>query len=371
MTILSGARVVTPTEVISSGWVEIADGRIVDVGAGRAPSAGLDLGGGWLLPGLIDLHMHGGGGYDVTRSADDMLAAVRFHRTHGTTSTLVSLMAARVDALCEQLSWAVALYRRGEIAGVHLEGPFLAAARCGAQNRDHLLDPDPLVLAKLLDAGLGCIRTVTIAPELPGALDLIADIRAAGAIAAVGHSDATYEQASAAFDAGAALATHLFNAMGPINQRAPGVAVAALDAGVPVELINDGVHVHAALVRLVARAAPGQLALVTDAISATGVGDGHYTLGDQLVEVRGGRARLDGSDHLAGSTLTMDEAVRRSVAVNGLTIQAASSAASAVPAQLLGIADRRGSIAPGLDADLVLLDDDLHLQGVMIRGNWQ
>jgi N-acetylglucosamine-6-phosphate deacetylase len=369
MTVLYGARVVAPAGVLDDGWVEVVDGRIVGVGTGAAGGAD-DLGGGWLLPGFVDLHTHGGGGHDVTASPEAMAGAARFHLSHGTTGMLVSLMAAPVDRLCEQLSWVAALVRDGVVLGAHLEGPFLAAGRCGAQNPAHLLDPDPLVLAKLLDAADGNLRQMTIAPELPGALGLIADLVCADVIPAIGHTGATYEQASAGFAAGARLATHLFNGMSPVSHREPGAAVAALDAGVVVELINDGVHVHDAIARLVGRAQDGRVALITDAVSAAGAGDGRYTLGDREIVVSNGAPRLVDSSRLAGSTLTMDEAVRRFVVEVGLPIEAAADAAATTPARLLGVDGRCGSIAAGLDADLVHLDADFRLQRVMSRGTW-
>ncbi|SDI76043.1 N-acetylglucosamine 6-phosphate deacetylase [Frankineae bacterium MT45] len=373
MSVLTGARVVTPGGVITDGRVEILDGRIISVGetANFTDTPGeLDLAGGWLLPGFIDLHMHGGGGYDVTRSADDMAAAVAFHRGHGTTRTLVSLMAQPIDAMCSQLAWVSDLTARGVVAGAHLEGPFLSAIRCGAQRPENLLSPDPLVLHKLLEAGQGAVRTITIAPELPAALDLIRDMVAAGVVAAVGHTDASYEQTAAAFAAGANLATHLFNAMGSFSQRAPGPAIAALDAGAFVEMINDGVHVHESLTRLVERTAPDRLAFITDAISATGVGDGEYSLGDQTVRVQDGEARLSNGHSLAGSTHTMDAAVRRAVLEIGMPIEAASLAASGTPARVLGLEQTCGAIAAGLTADLVHLDADLRVQRVMVGGSW-
>jgi N-acetylglucosamine-6-phosphate deacetylase len=370
MTVLSGARVVTPDALLDPGWVEVAGARIVGVGRG-ARTDGMDLGGAWLVPGFVDLHMHGGGGADVTKGADDMASAVAFHRGRGTTSTLVSLMAQPVELMCEQLGWAAELHRAGEIAGVHLEGPFLAAARCGAQRPDSLLAPDLLVLRKLLEAGQGSVRTVTVAPELPGALELIGELVSVGVIAAIGHTDATYEQATAGFGAGARLATHLFNAMGSMSQRAPGPSIAALDAGAFVELINDGVHVHDALTRLAARTAPHSLVFITDAISATGVGDGTYSLGEQVVQVHDGRATLGDTRKLAGSTLTMDVAVRRGVRALGLSLESVSRAASGNPARVLGIADRVGALSAGLDADLVVLDDALVPQRVMRGGVWQ
>ena len=370
MTVYAGARVVTPGGVLDHAWVSVEDGRIAVVGEGAPPMPAHDLGGGWLLPGFIDVHVHGGGGFDVTKSPADMRAAVEFHQRHGTTRTLVSLMAAPVDALCEQLGWVAELVEDGLVLGAHLEGPFLSAARCGAQNHAHLLDCDPLVLSKLLDAAQGCLRQMTIAAELPGALDLVRELVAADVIAAIGHTDATYEQASAAFDAGARLATHLFNAMGPVSHRAPGAAVAALDSDAILELINDGVHVHEALVRVVANAAPDRVVLITDAVSAAGAGDGCYTLGDRDVVVQDGEARLSGSTSLAGSTLTMDDAVRRLVRDVGLPITVAAAAAATTPARLLGIDSVCGAIAGGLDADLVHLDDDLVLTSVMARGTW-
>jgi N-acetylglucosamine-6-phosphate deacetylase len=373
MTILAGARVVTPRRILNPGWVEVEHGRITYADEGfpaEGSSDVVDLSGHWLLPGFIDLHMHGGGGADVTQGADDMAAAVAFHRSHGTTTTLVSLMAQPVEAMCAQLEWAAELTRAGEIAGVHLEGPFLSAARCGAQRPESLLMPDGPVLRKLLDAGQGCVRTMTIAPELPGALDLIADLVASNVVAAVGHTDATYAEATAGFAAGATLATHLFNAMRAFRHREPGGSIAALDAGVHVEMVNDGVHVHDSLIRLVGRSAPRALAFITDAISATGVGDGEYTLGEQSVVVRDGAARLASSESLAGSTLTMDEAVRRAVLPVGLPIEVASGAASGNPARVLGLGDITGAIAAGQEADLVVLTDDLTVARVMRRGQW-
>lgn len=371
--LLANARVVTPRRTLSPGYVELERGRITYVGDGPAPTAGadvVDLGGAWLLPGYIDVHMHGGGGADVTKDPESMLAAVEFHRRRGTTQTLVSLMAQPVDAMCRQLGWAAELTELGEIAGAHLEGPFLAAARCGAQRPENLLTPDVATLRKLLDAAGGCVRTVTVAPELAGAVELIGVLVAEDIIAAVGHTDASYEQAAAGFAAGATLATHLFNGMRPFTQRAPGPAVAALDTAAYLEMINDGVHVHDAVTRVVARSHPREFVLITDAISATGVGDGEYTLGDQAVVVQDGAARLAGGHTLAGSTLTMDEALRRAVVNLGLPIEAASAAASMNPARVLGIDDRTGAIAAGLDADLVVLDDDLYVQRVMRGGSW-
>ncbi|MEP7179247.1 MAG: N-acetylglucosamine-6-phosphate deacetylase, partial [Pseudonocardiales bacterium] len=348
MTVLINARVVTPGGVADDGWVSLADGHIAAVGTGAAPAGvHVDLAGAWLLPGFIDLHMHGGGGHNATASPDDLAGAVAYHRSRGTTRTLVSLVTAPLDELTRQLGWIADLVdagpsAAGHVIGAHLEGPFLSPARCGAQNSKHLLAPDPAAFAALVAAARGTLRSVTIAPELPGALDLIADVRAAGAVAAIGHTDAGYAQTQAAIHAGATLATHLFNAMPPMNHRAPGAVGAALAAAIACEVINDGVHVHPAVTTLVAQV-PGRLVLITDAIDAAGAGDGDYLLGAQRVQVRDGQARLTTTGALAGSTLTMDDAVCRAVLDGGLTVAAASAASAGNAARVLGIGDVCGS----------------------------
>ncbi|MBN1173985.1 MAG: N-acetylglucosamine-6-phosphate deacetylase [Micromonosporaceae bacterium] len=376
MTILTGARVVTPTGVLAEGAITVRGATIVDVrDAGLGGHETEALNGGWLLPGFIDLHVHGGGGHDSAASPGDMAAAVAYHRTHGTTRTLVSLVTASVADLAGQLRWVADLARRGpdptgHVIGAHLEGPFLCRDRCGAQHPHHIIAPDPAALETLLDAGQGWARTMTIAPERPGALDLIDRLVAAGVVAAVGHTEATYDQALAAFDRGASLVTHAYNAMRSPHHREPGPIPAALDAGAACEVINDGVHVHPAAVRLLVDGRTDRLVLMTDAIDAAGAGDGHYVLGGQDVVVRSGQARLAADGTLAGSTLTMDEAVRRAIVEVGLPVQTASAAASANPARLLGIDDRCGAIAPGLDADLVWLDEEFRLRRVMAQGRW-
>lgn len=371
--LLCGGRVVCPAEVLEDSWVLVEHGRIADVGTGRLPPARqtIDLDGRWLLPGFVDLHMHGGGGHDVTASPSAMAAAVAFHRAHGTTRTLVSLVAAPLADLERQLGWVAALTTSGAdgVAGAHLEGPFLSHVRCGAQNPLHLRRPDRDEFRRLLGAARGTLRSVTIAPELPDALGVIADVVAAGAVAAIGHTDATYAEAQRAIAGGVTLATHLFNGMRPIHHREPGPAAAALAADLACEVINDGVHVHPAITALVART-PGRLILVTDAIDAAGIGDGEVELGGQRVRVRDGEARLESSGSLAGSTLTMDVALRRAVMDCGLSIVDASAAASGNPARILEGVGRFGAIEAGLDADLVVLDDDLQLCAVSVRGRW-
>lgn len=374
MTVLRGGRVVTPDGVLEEGWVSVEGGRITGVGQGPAPSGGTDLGGRWLLPGFVDVHVHGGGGYDMTASPDDMAGAVAFHRRHGTTRTLVSLVTAPPDALVEQLGWvadavAAGPGPSGHVIGAHLEGPFLADARRGAHNPAHLLVPDRGIFARFVEAGRGTLRSMTIAPELPGAVELIGDVVDAGAIAAIGHSDATYAEARAAIDAGAAAATHLFNGMRPLHHREPGIIGAALVSGIACEVINDGVHVHPAITTLVG-SVPGRIVFVTDAVRAAGMGDGDFFVGGLHVRVSNGQARLAGTDTLAGSSLTLDGALRRAVQECGLPIEVASAAASGNPARLLGMDDDCGAIAVGRAADLVVLDQDLMVVGVMAGGQW-
>jgi N-acetylglucosamine-6-phosphate deacetylase len=374
MTVLQGGRVVTPDGVLEDGWVSVEGGMITGVGRGLAPSEGADLGGRWLLPGFVDLHVHGGGGYDLTASPEEMAGAVAFHRRHGTTRTLVSLATAPPDAVVEQLGWVAEAVAAGpgpsgHIVGAHLEGPFLADSRRGAQNPAHLLMPDRRLFARFVEVAQGTVRSMTIAPELPGAIELIGDVLDAGGAAAIGHSDATYAEARAAIDAGATLATHLFNGMRPLHHREPGIIGAALTSGISCEVINDGVHVHPAITTLVAEV-PGRAVLVTDAIRAAGMGDGEFFVGGLHVRVSNGQARLAGTDTLAGSSLTLDAALRRAVQECGLPIEVASAAVSGNPARVIGIENDCGAIVVGRAADLVVLDEDLMVVGVMAGGQW-
>jgi N-acetylglucosamine-6-phosphate deacetylase len=374
--LLTGGRVVSGDGVLERAWVQIEGDTIVEVGEHRpaVEAPVVDLEGAWLLPGYIDLHVHGGGGHSVATSQEAMEGAVAFHRTRGTTATLVSLVTAPVEELVAQAGWAAALTRRGPrprgcVLGVHLEGPFLSPGRRGAQNAAHMIAPDPEILERLIDAGEGALRMMTLAPELEGALPLIARLREHGVIAAIGHSDASYEEARAAIRAGANHATHLFNGMGPLHHRAPGLVGAALEAGIPSELISDGRHLHPAVISLVCRLIDCPV-LITDAIDAAGVGDGTFDLGGLAVHVQDGEARLASTRSLAGSTLTMDRAVARAVRESGLSIERAAAAAATNPARVLGLEDRLGSIAPGRRADLVVLDDALEVRRVMAAGDW-
>jgi N-acetylglucosamine-6-phosphate deacetylase len=371
---LTGSRIVTPRAVLEPGWVTIRGDTIAGVGRGSPPAGTrvVDLPGGYVLPGFVDLHMHGGAGAQITtEDPQEIRRAVAFHRRHGTTRTLASLVTDRLDRMVAAVTVLAGMIRAGEpgIAGIHLEGPFLNPAKRGSHHSEHLLNPDPVALQQLLDAGDGNIRVITLAPELPGGMQLLAQVVEAGVIAAVGHTDATYVQARDAFAGGARLATHLFNAMRPFHHRDPGPAGAALaDQGVTCELINDGIHVHDDAVRIaVAAAGADRIAFITDATPAAGMSGGRYWLGPVPVIAEAGSVRLiDGT--LAGSTLTMDAAVRHAVDQVGLPLVQVATAAATTPARLLGIADRTGSITAGKAADLVILNEDLHVATVLADG---
>ena len=386
--LLAGGRVVTPDGVLDPGWIRLAGNLIDGVGAGDARdhlAAGLpvvDLRGKWALPGFVDVHVHGGGGTSFTEgTSDEARNAAEFHREHGSTTMVASLVTAPLVQLEEHAAMLADIADEGVIAGIHLEGPFLSAARCGAQDPRHMLAPDVTVFEHLHAAARGYLRVITLAPELPGATAVIAAAVRAGVTVAVGHTDATAAITSAAIDAGATHATHLFNGMRPPHHREPGAVGALLDRGnVTCEVIADGAHLHDMTLRLVARiAGPGRLVLITDAMAAAGMPDGRYRLGSVQVTVAGGVARLaedsglaDGTAKpgvIAGSTATMAFVVRHAVAA-GLPVLDVAAAASTTPARVLGIDDRTGALCPGLAADLVICDDRFRLCAVMRHGQW-
>jgi N-acetylglucosamine-6-phosphate deacetylase len=392
--VLSAGHVVTPDAVLSPGWIRLAGSRIDAVGLGEPPAEpGLpvtSLPGRWVLPGFVDMHVHGGGGASFTEgTAEDARRAAEFHRRNGTTTMLASLVTAPLADMEARAAMLAGLAREGVVAGLHLEGPFLAAARCGAQDPRYMIAPDVAAFDRLLALAGGWLRVITLAPELPGATDLITSVAQAGVIAAVGHTDATADVTAAAVDAGASHATHLFNGMRPLHHREPGPVGALLDRDeVSCEVIADGVHLHDTAIRLVARAAgSARLVLITDAMAAAGMPDGRYQLGSMRVDVAGGEARLaadadSGADAgsgggagprvpgaIAGSTATMASVVRHAVAA-GLPVTAVAAAASTNPARVLGLAGRTGALCPGLDADLVVCDEAFGLRAVMRRGGW-
>ncbi len=380
---LRSTRIITP-EGVRSGTILIEDGLISAVGPDRAGDAAsaqgtLDAGDRWVAPGFIDTHVHGGGGAQCnTSDPDDIRAVARYHAAHGTTGLLATTVAAPIAEL-ELALGAISDAAPGSspagaaaVLGAHLEGPFLSRRFPGAMDPGHFQDPTQDAWERLLGVAPGALAMMTIAPELPRALDLTRALVRAGAVVSLGHTDATYDEALAAAEAGATAVTHLFNAMRPMHHRDPGILGAALDLpDLSCELICDGRHIAGPALRIAQRAkGPDAVRLVTDAIEATGMPDGDYRLGDATVTVRHGRAVVPGTDRLAGSTLTMQDAVRNAVWMLGITVEAAVRFASTNPAQLLGIADRKGAIAVGFDADLVVLSDDLHVERTMVAGAW-
>jgi N-acetylglucosamine-6-phosphate deacetylase len=280
------------------------------------------------------------------------------------------LVTASPEVLISQIQVAAGETRRDPtIIGIHLEGPFLAREYCGAHDPALLRDPDPDLVERLLGAAAGTLRQVTMAPERAHFAESARMFSEAGVVVAAGHTAATFEQARAAIEAGATLLTHTFNGMPGLHHRAPGPVLAFIESpGGWLEVVNDGVHVRPEVIRMLCQLAPGRVALVSDAMAAAGVGDGRYRLGNVDVDVAEGVARLTGRRTLAGSTLTLDVAVARAVQNVGLTPLAAIEAATVIPAQILGVADRFGRIEPGYVADAVLFDEDWRVRGVWIDG---
>ncbi len=373
--LITGGRLVTADGVLEDGWLLAEDGYIAALGTGEPPRADevVDAGGGWVVPGFVDVHCHGGGGepFMSTEPARARVAA-ETHARRGTTTMLASLVSRPIPELVDQISALRELVEDGVLAGVHLEGPFLSSVRCGAHDPAVLRPPAHDPVAAVLAAGRGAVRMVTLAPELEGSVRAVRQLVDGGSIAAIGHTDATEAQVRPAIDAGATVATHLFNGMRPLHHREPGPIGALLDdERVTVELICDLVHLHPTIVRLAARhAGAGRTVLVTDAIAAAGVGDGSYDIGGLEVVVTDGVPTLAGGTSLAGSTLTMDAAFRNLVRDCGLTVPEAVAATSTRPAALLGLAESTGKLAKGLAADVVLLDSGLHTSAVLRRGHW-
>ena len=364
MTRVSG-RIVRPGAVIP-GHLDIHGPTILDVTEDlTAPD---DI----VVPGFVDLHCHGGGGHTFTEgSADAARAAAGFHLRQGTTTMLASLVSSPFALMRDATAAFAPLAAEGVIAGIHFEGPYLSRVRCGAQNPAHLRDPSTEELAELIRIGAGAVRLVTVAPELPGALDAIRLLAGHGVLAALGHTDATYEQTLAGVAAGATVGTHVFNGMRPPHHREPGPVIALLDsAPVVCELVADGIHLHDGMLAFAARAAgPDRCALITDATDAAGMPDGTYGLGGQPVIVADRVARLERDGSIAGSTLTMDAALRRAVSA-GIPLPDAALMAATTPARALGLDDRLGALEAGLRADLVVLSADLEVKRVMRAGAW-
>ena len=372
MSSLRAPRVVVPGAVLEDAVVELDGGRVVDVRSGGP--ADVDLGHGVLAPGLVDLQVNGCYGVDFAdASAPEWDGLTRRLLETGVTSLLPTFITAPVDRLAGALRRTAEVLAalpdrpRARVLGVHLEGPFLSEQRRGAHDPQWLRDPSPADVAALLDAGAGLLRLVTLAPERDGALDAVRALVDAGVLVSVGHSDATAAQVEAAADAGARMVTHLFNAQRPLLHREPGVVGQALaDDRLTSGLILDLHHVSAQAARIAFAAAPGRIALVTDAAAPAGMPPGRYALGGQPVVLEDGRPPVRDDGTIAGSALRLDAAVANAVGL-GLDLATAVAAASTVPADLVGRPDL-GRIAAGATADLVWLDDALRTRATWVGG---
>lgn len=376
--LIKNAWIYHPDRHFRLGWLEVEGERIAAIGEGTpglASGPAVDAEEMWLVPGFVDIHVHGYGGWDMN-SADpeDTHRMAALLAEHGVTSWLPTVAADEEEVTLQGLRSVARAIKQGveaaEPVGIHLEGPFLNPLRKGAFRPEVLRRPSMQDLERYFDESDGLIRRLTIAPELPGALDLVRYCRSRGAVPIMGHSDATYEQALEGIQAGIGGVTHCYNGIRPINHREPGAMVAAFLNGVIAEMIMDGIHVHPAAIKMAYRMlGPDAIAFITDSVSVAGLPDGeHPMLGDTVV-VRGHEIRtLEGN--LAGSALTMDRGVRNAMRFLDLSLEQVLPMATSTPLVGSGAEHRKGSLAPGRDADLVLLDREAGVVRTMVRGRW-
>lgn len=375
-----GGKIVTRDGVIEDGVVLAADGHISFVGRARdaGPEPGSEIinaAGLTVLPGLIDTHVHGSHGDDVMfGGAESVRRISRAQLRYGTTAYLPSTVSAHHDALLRALEACAAAAEDGgpaaEIIGVHVEGPFINRNKKGAHSLETLRDPDLDQCTEYLRAAPGLVKIMTLAPELPGGMELIRLLVAHGVVASLGHSEADYDTALEAIEAGATHATHLYNAMPALHHRKPNLTAACLsEPFIRAEIVLDGLHVAPEMARLAARVKGRDgLILVTDAMSAVGCPDGTYTLGALPVRVEGERCVLMDGETIASSILTMNKAVRNAVEFTGMSLVDAAYAASFLPASVCGVSDRKGSIEVGKDADLAILAQDYSVRATVCKG---
>lgn len=372
--VLSNIIIYTPWEVLRPASLEIRDGHIVRVTLGK-DEKGEDLKEAIVCPGLIETHIHGYGGIDVNSAdVDNLLVLAQNLTQHGVTAfipTVVTDSHENLIKICRTIAQAKSVqkeaFRGAKILGINLEGPYLSHQRAGAQNPEWVRQPNWQEFSEYWEASHETIRIVTIAPELPGALDLISRLASLGICVAIGHTNATYEETRAAIAAGARRATHLFNAMPPIHHRKPGAVIACLESPeVYLEIIFDFIHIVEPMLGLIWKiAGPNRIVAITDAIAGAGLSNGTYRLGNLKIKVEEGIARLaDGT--LAGSTLCLDQAVRN-VTTIGIPFHHALAIASAVPAYSIGNPSL-GRIYPGAPADLLVLSEDLQILRTYVDG---
>ncbi len=353
--IIAAARAVIDGKDRSEIWIDIREGLIHEIGDGPHPSSERKFSG-TLIPGFIDIHCHGGGGYYFSNSSPDLIAiAIATHRQSGTTTQFASLVTADLGELKEQIQRLIPFVRSGEIAGIHLEGPYLSRAKCGAHSPELLRAPSLDEVKSLVDYGQGTIAMVTIAPELEGALESIAWLTSQGIVAAIGHSDADADTARAAIDAGAKVVTHFTNAMAKMVGGQSMATEVLDDSDISLELINDGTHVPTDVIEALKKSALDRTVLITDAMSAAGSIDGKYQIGDLEVEVKDSIARLVSNGSLAGSTLTMERAFLNFLNKDGANIVDAVHASSTRASQVFGL-NNVGSISVGKKANILNFD---------------
>ncbi|WP_242216323.1 N-acetylglucosamine-6-phosphate deacetylase [Listeria monocytogenes] len=377
MTIIKNVKVCKDNELIDMSVV--TEGHLIKevlpknkiIAEEYSEEAIFDGNGGLLIPGMIDVHIHGAKNYDMMDGSTESIQAVSMACAEtGCTSFLVTSVSSSLEDLIQmirQTKKMIGKEKGAKIAGIHLEGPYLNIEKKGMQNPAHLRHPDLKEMKKIFDEADGLIKMVTIAPELPGGIELIDFLKKRGVVVAIAHSNATYEEAQDAFEKGASHITHCFNAMPAIHHRAPGLVAAALENdSISVQAIVDGVHLHPGIVRLIHKIkGPDKMVLTTDALQAMGVGDGEYIFGGHQVTVTEGVARLqDGT--LASSTVTMNKSLRLSNEF-GINLQDTIQMATSTPADILGMKNL-GRIEKGYSADLVLLDKKFEVLSTWING---
>ncbi|NDL57444.1 N-acetylglucosamine-6-phosphate deacetylase [Phytoactinopolyspora mesophila] len=376
--LVTNGRIVTPTETFDTGWLR-TDGTVISaLGSGPVPAHAaanateLDAGRRWVGPGFIDLHIHGGGGHEIMEGREDALAGVSFFLArHGTTAFLPTTYTASREDTLHVLKIIAA--QQGSVdggatvLGAHMEGPYISRRRRGAHRQQYIREADWEELDAFLATGV--VRLMAVAPEQPGNAGLVAALRDRGVAVSAGHTDATFEDMLAAADAGVSQVTHVFNGMRGVHHREPGAAGAALLLDqISCELIADGIHVDPAVLRLV-RQAKGRrgVILVSDAGKAAGLADGEYIRAGRKMTVRDGAMRMaDGT--ISSSTSTLDVGLRTYCAANDLPFDAAWDSVSRNAAEAIGVADRKGTLEPGKDADVVMLDDDGRVAATIVEG---
>ncbi|WP_406233859.1 N-acetylglucosamine-6-phosphate deacetylase [Nocardia sp. NBC_01009] len=373
-------QIVSAAQVLDDGVVSVRGERIhavqsVTEWAAAHPDSAMPTFSGTMLPGLVDIHNHGGFGHRFDTVDDaEARAAAEFHHSRGSTTVLASVVTGAAADMVAQTTMLAGLAETGMIGGIHAEGPFLSSARCGAQDPRYLRDPDLELTDRLLTAAGGHLRVMTIAPELPGYRAVAERLSDNHVAVSLGHSDATFDEFRTSLrpKGFGSLVTHLANGMPPLHHRKPGPVAAALVAAatgdVVVELIGDGVHVDSGFAALAFATAPGQVALITDAMQAAGMPDGDYQLGPQAVRVTDGVARV-ASGSIAGGTAHLLQCLAWAVRDCGVPLRDAVIAATSIPARSAGLADL-GDISTDQFADLLIVDDNLQLRRVLRHGQW-